>query len=145
MIVDIDERSLAEREQGGEGRWPWSRDRLALLLDKLFDRNGAALVGFDIVFAERDESSGITVLRGLAQKELKEDAQFQSALQGLSSSLEYDGIFASRMRDRPVILGYTLTDNATRRGSLPEPVLPGRHVYRQENRLSPVRWLFRQS
>ncbi len=29
--------SLLERERGGEGRWPWPRDRLALLLDKLFD------------------------------------------------------------------------------------------------------------
>ena len=33
VILDIDEKSLAEREQGGEGRWPWPRDRLALLMD----------------------------------------------------------------------------------------------------------------
>ena len=32
VIVDIDERSLAT-----EGRWPWRRDRVALLLDRLFD------------------------------------------------------------------------------------------------------------
>ncbi|MGH8661973.1 MAG: CHASE2 domain-containing protein, partial [Burkholderiales bacterium] len=38
VILDIDEKSLAEREQGGEGRWPWPRDRLALLMDKLFDQ-----------------------------------------------------------------------------------------------------------
>ena len=44
VIVDIDEQSLAE-----EGRWPWSRDRLALLVDKLFDKYGIAVVGFDIV------------------------------------------------------------------------------------------------
>ena len=31
VILDIDEKSLAEKEQGGEGRWPWPRDRLALL------------------------------------------------------------------------------------------------------------------
>ena len=35
VILDIDEKSLVEREKGGEGRWPWPRDRLALLLDKL--------------------------------------------------------------------------------------------------------------
>ncbi|HXV09805.1 MAG TPA: CHASE2 domain-containing protein, partial [Burkholderiales bacterium] len=36
-ILEIDEKSLAEREDGGEGHWPWPRHRLALLLDKLFD------------------------------------------------------------------------------------------------------------
>ena len=63
VILDIDEKSLAEKEKGGEGRWPWPRDRLALLLDKLFDHYQIAIVGFDVVFAERDESSGLRVLR----------------------------------------------------------------------------------
>ena len=62
VILDIDEPSLLEKEKGGEGHWPWPRDRLALLLDKLFDKYQVAIVGFDVVFAERDESSGIRVL-----------------------------------------------------------------------------------
>ena len=32
VIVDVDEKSLAQI-----GRWPWSRDVLADLVDKLFD------------------------------------------------------------------------------------------------------------
>jgi len=72
VILDIDEKSLAEKEKGGEGRWPWPRDRLALLLDKLFDRYGIAIVGFDVVFAERDESSGIRVLERLGNRELRD-------------------------------------------------------------------------
>jgi adenylate cyclase len=44
VIVDIDEKSLIERERGGEGRWPWSRDRMAVLVDKLFDRYHSAVV-----------------------------------------------------------------------------------------------------
>ncbi|HEU5321079.1 MAG TPA: CHASE2 domain-containing protein, partial [Methylomirabilota bacterium] len=79
VILDIDEKSLAEREQGGEGRWPWPRDRLALLMDKLFDKYEIAVLGFDVVFAERDESSGIRVLERLAERELRDDARFQSA------------------------------------------------------------------
>ena len=51
VIVDIDEKSLAE-----VGRWPWSRNRLATLVDELFDRHQVALLGFDVVFAEPDES-----------------------------------------------------------------------------------------
>ena len=43
VILDIDEKSLAEKEKGGEGRWPWPRDRLALMLDKLFDHYHIAI------------------------------------------------------------------------------------------------------
>src|SRR5690606_37368365 len=35
VIVDIDERSLAE-----EGRWPWPRERIADLLDAIFEQGG---------------------------------------------------------------------------------------------------------
>ena len=127
VILDIDEKSLAEREKGGEGRWPWPRDRLALLLDKLFDHYKIAIVGFDIVFAERDESSGLKVLQQLSQKELKDVAGFQTTLKQLQPQLEYDEIFASRMRNRPVVLGYAFTrfegENG-KKGALPAAVLP---------------------
>ncbi len=127
VILDIDEKSLAEKEKGGEGRWPWPRDRLALLLDKLFDRYQIAIVGFDIVFAERDESSGLRVLQQLAQKELKDVAGFQATLKQLQPQLEYDQIFAEHMRNRAVVLGYTFTrfeGEGSKKGVLPAPVLP---------------------
>ena len=44
VIVDIDEKSLGE-----VGRWPWSRHHMARLIDELFDRQGVAVVGFDVV------------------------------------------------------------------------------------------------
>ncbi len=130
VILDIDEKSLAETEKGGEGRWPWPRDRLALLLDKLFDKYQINIVGFDVVFAERDESSGLRVLQQLAQKELKDAPGFQAALKQLQPQLDYDEIFASKMRNRAVVLGYTFTteeeERASRIGVLPSPVLaPG--------------------
>ena len=130
VVLDIDEKSLAEKEKGGEGRWPWPRDRMALLLDKLFDHYEIAIVGFDVVFAERDESSGLKVLQQLAQKELKDVAGFQSTLKQLQPQLDYDDIFASHMRNRAVVLGYTFNNNssdgvpATIKGQLPPPVLP---------------------
>lgn len=128
VILDIDEKSLQEKEKGGEGRWPWPRDRLALLLDKLFDKYGIAVVGFDVVFAERDESSGIRVLERLGQRELKGVPQFQSVLDQVRPQLEYDDIFARKMKGRTVVLGHVfLSDDpahATRKGMLPPPVLP---------------------
>ena len=53
VIVDIDEKSLAE-----VGRWPWAATSWPRLVDELFDRQKVALVGFDVVFAEPDDSSG---------------------------------------------------------------------------------------
>jgi adenylate cyclase len=47
-LVEVDERSLAEA-----GRWPWPRDRVAALLDRV-RRLGAAAVGLDVLFAEPD-------------------------------------------------------------------------------------------
>ena len=47
-IIDLDEESLAEI-----GQWPWSRTTVAKLIQNLMQM-GAALVAFDIVFAEPD-------------------------------------------------------------------------------------------
>lgn len=127
VILDIDEKSLLEKERGGEGRWPWPRDRLALLLDKLFDKYHVAIVGFDVVFAERDESSGLRVLEKLGEKELRNVPQFQSALKKIKPDLEYDDIFARKMQGRQVVLGYTFSNDepklAPKKGMLPPPVL----------------------
>ena len=121
VILDIDEKSLKE-----EGRWPWSRDRLGLLMDKLFDKYGVAVVGFDVVFAEKDESSGLKVLQKIGQDQLKGDAQFQAALSQIRPQLEYDKLFADKIKNRNVVLGYYLTSqgNTNVSGSLPEPVFP---------------------
>ena len=121
VIVDIDEKSLKE-----EGRWPWGRDRLALLMDKLFDKYGVAVVGFDIVFAEKDESSGLRVLQKLGQNQLKGDMSFQATLSQIQPQLDYDKLFASKIRNRKVVLGYYLTNYKDRQtsGMLPEPTFP---------------------
>ena len=121
VILDIDEKSLKE-----EGRWPWSRDRLALLMDKLFDKYGAAVVGFDVVFAEKDESSGLKVLQKIGQEQLKGDAQFQAVLTQIRPQLEYDRLFADKIKNRNVVLGYYLTSQGSTHisGVLPEPAFP---------------------
>src|SRR3990172_1748755 len=124
VIVDLDEKSLAEKEQGGEGRWPWPRDRLALLMDKLFDKYEVAVVGFDVVFAERDESSGVRVLERLAERELKRVPAFQSALRELKPQLDFDDLFARKLKGRNVVMGYLFSDNAVPpKGLLPTPAM----------------------
>ncbi|MGD9478616.1 CHASE2 domain-containing protein [Shinella sp. G-2] len=50
-VVDIDEASIAKL-----GQWPWSRDVIARMVDRLAAA-GVAAVGFDIVFSEPDRLS----------------------------------------------------------------------------------------
>ena len=71
VIVDIDEKSLAE-----QGRWPWQRSKLAAVTEELFGQQQVAVVGFDIVFAEPDDSSGLSQLRNLASGPLKHLPEF---------------------------------------------------------------------
>jgi adenylate cyclase len=120
-IVDIDEKSLAE-----VGRWPWNRERMATLMNKLFDRHGIALLGFDIVFAEPDTSSGLPVLESLAKQEGPGAGVIQSLLKDLRPSLDYDAQFAAALKQRPVVLGFYLSskERGTSSGALPEPTLP---------------------
>ena len=121
VIIDLDEKSLAEY-----GRWPWSRDKMAALVTQLFDRYGVVMLGFDVVFAEPDGSSGLSSLEAIASGELKGDAAFQSALKGLRGPLNYDRRFAESLRGRPVVLGYYFSsvDGAHKSGTLPVPAIP---------------------
>ena len=121
VIVDIDEKSLAEI-----GRWPWSRNRMAELADELFERQQVAVVGFDVVFAEADDSSGLRRLRQLAQAELKDQPGFSQRLEQLGPSLDYDALFARSLQGKPAVLGYYLTSDREGRksGVLPKPVMP---------------------
>jgi len=121
IVLDIDEKSLGEI-----GRWPWSRNVMADLVNKLFDKYGIAVLGFDVVWAERDTSSGIDTLDALAQKDLKQTAGFQELYQRLRPALDNDGLFGQSIKGRPVVLGYYFNaeENAVRANAIPDPVLP---------------------
>jgi adenylate cyclase len=121
VILDIDEKSLQE-----VGRWPWPRDVMARIVDKLFSQYQVRVVGFDIVFAESDYSSGIRALDEMSKKELKQVAGFQELYQKLRPGLDNDGLFAKAISGKPVVLGYYLNSDkdAKRIAAIPEPVLP---------------------
>ena len=110
VIVDIDENSLTE-----VGRWPWGRDRLAQIVRNLFDFYEVDAVGFDIVFAEKDESSGLEKFEQLARSRLKGVEEYQQALDEIRPELQHDEIFAESLVGRDVVLGY-LFKNYLREG-----------------------------
>ena len=101
VIVDIDENSLAE-----VGRWPWGRDKLATIIENLFGLYQADVVSFDIVFAEKDESSGLQQFELLASTSLKNNQQYRRELERIRPSLMHDEIFADSLIGKDVVLGY---------------------------------------
>jgi adenylate cyclase len=115
VIVDIDSKSLTE-----VGRFPWSRNVLARLVDQLTRHYEVGVVGFDISFPEPDTSSGYEVLERLAGEELKDLPALQGQLEKLRPALDYDGMFAASMKGRPVVLGFNLSGTQAK-GVLPAP------------------------
>lgn len=100
IIVDIDEKSLTHF-----GQWPWPRNLLADLTTHLF-KNGARVVGFDIVFAEKDRASPVYFF-----KNLDEDIKGQIPKNTLADifkkpSLDYDTLFGQALSKGPSVLGY---------------------------------------
>ena len=100
-VVDIDERALARF-----GQWPWPRDRLAELVDRL-SKLGAAAIVFDIAFAEPDRLSPARIVQGLdLDPKLAESSGMASALR------DNDRVFADAITGRPVVLAFGIARGA---------------------------------
>ncbi len=115
VIVDIDDKSLTE-----VGRFPWSRDIVANLVDQLSGRYKVKAIGFDVMFAEPDTSSGYAILAALAKQELKDVPKIGEHIGALKSKLDFDGRLAKSFQNRPIVLGYFLTGE-DKKGLLPPP------------------------
>ncbi len=87
-IIAIDDKSLKE-----QGRLPWSRDKMALLCDKL-QALGAATIAFDFIFASEEVDI-----------------------------VDVDAIFANTLKKKPSVLGFALSEGEEPQGVLPEPLL----------------------
>lgn len=116
VIVDIDSESLNE-----VGRFPWSRNVTARLVDQLTRHYEVGAVGFDVSFPEPDTSSGYEVLERLAGRELKDVPGLRRQLGRLKPALDYDGLFAQALQGQPVVLGFNISDSQAR-GVLPPPL-----------------------
>ena len=119
VIVDIDEKSLKQ-----QGHWPWSRNKLAHLVDRLFDDYQVQVLGMDAVFAEPDLSSGLQGMQAIQSEHFSQDQGLRAAIEKLSPSLDYDQLFANSLKNRKVVLAYVfLQEGEAKVGTLPAPVL----------------------
>ena len=104
-IVDIDDKSLAKI-----GQWPWPRTVVAKLVERLA-ASGAAVVAFDIDFAEPDRTSPKLLLPLIAQN----GGDAADAQKLLSTLPDPDQRLATAMRKVPVVTGFILADSGETR------------------------------
>lgn len=97
-VVAIDDESLSRL-----GQWPWPRTIVAALVERLH-RAGAAVIAFDIVFAEPDRSSPERLLSTWPAGPETDALRARAA--GLPS---HDQLLAQAMAQAPVVTGFVLT------------------------------------
>ena len=121
VIVDIDERSLVE-----QGRWPWRRDKIGIMIEKLINDYHVEVVAFDMVFAEKEHNFAIDQLREIATRD--GDLSLVDRIAEYEPRLDRDEMFAKSITSTgKVVLGYYFhhnEDEVSRVGALPEPVYP---------------------
>src|SRR5579871_4998449 len=99
-IVDIDDDSLKKI-----GQWPWPRTIVARMIEHLAAA-GAAVIAFDIDFAEPDRTSPKQLLPLLAQN----GTEIADLARILSNLPDPDQALATAMRKVPVVAGFIFTD-----------------------------------
>jgi adenylate cyclase len=106
-VVDIDDRSLRK-----VGQWPWPRAIVAELVDRLHEV-GAAVIAFDIDFAEPDRTSPKSLLPLFAQNGVGGEAE-----RILVALPDPDKRLAEAISALPIITGFILSDRAQTRPPL---------------------------
>ena len=106
VIIDIDEASQAEL-----GQWPWPRNTLATLVDRLFDDYGIRVLGLDVLFAEAEETSAERVVDQLSASAIAEDPAVAEELARLRESLDSNYRFAESFIARDVVTGFVFKDS----------------------------------
>jgi adenylate cyclase len=103
-IIDIDDESLAQF-----GQWPWPRSLVSQLVE-LLQRSGAAVIVFDIVFAEPDRTSPSRVIQ--TWPDSPELNQIRPIVDGLP---DHDRTLAETFKTARVVTAFALTNGAPRR------------------------------
>jgi len=107
-IVDLDDATLQR-----VGQWPWPRTRVAQLVQRLVQLE-AAVVAFDIVFAEPDRTSPAQMLPLWS-----EQGESEALATELARLADHDVVLAEAFATGRVVTGFVLMDHAG--GHVPPP------------------------
>jgi adenylate cyclase len=102
LVLDIDERSLEK-----EGRWPWSRVKVAQMIEKMAEA-GAVVIAFDVMFTEPERNPVNTVIDLLNQQ--PNQKTLIDAIVGYREQADADMIMAASLESTDVILGMLFQD-----------------------------------
>lgn len=97
-IIDIDDASLRKL-----GQWPWPRNKLAEMVDRL-NGAGASAIAFDILFAEEDRTSPANIVEIWERADLLNDVR-------LKSIPDHDDMLAESISKANVTTGFVLTES----------------------------------
>ncbi len=111
VIVDIDEKSLQQL-----GRWPWSRQLVAQMLEQL-TAAGASVVAFDVIFSEPERNPAQQVLQLSGSQALSPETTAE--LKHVAPLLDADQQLASSLQNKDVVLGFLFQQEQLAVGQLP--------------------------
>ena len=126
VVIDIDERSLE-----AEGRWPWSRVKVAKMIENLA-ADGAVVVAFDGIFTEPERNPVETVVELLKRQHQEQseqtgaitssvDLQLAQMIEQYAAKTDADAIMAESLQSTDVVLGMLLSlDSANQVGTMPQ-------------------------
>jgi len=114
FIVDIDDQSLEEI-----GRWPWRRDILGEMVERLLDDHEVRMVVFSFPFSDSD-LVGEQIMDEIKER-FRFDESVRRAIDSISSEYDFDRTFARVLDGRRVLLGYQFAPQESSIASIPPP------------------------
>lgn len=106
-VIDVDDESLRRL-----GQWPWPRDRLAAMVERLGEL-GAAAVAIDVILAEPDRTSPEEIAAAMPA------GPERDGLLRTAGARSHDRLLATSLGKVPSVLGLALSDDAP--GRVPDP------------------------
>lgn len=111
-IIDIDDNSLK-----AEGRWPWPRSKLANLVDEL-QKQGAAVIAFDMFFAEKEQNIAVTLLNEFKKRNLG-NPNLINLIETNKLLFDDDDVFGKSIANSPTQLAFSFLPNNQTQNLLP--------------------------
>jgi adenylate cyclase len=140
IVIDIDDKSLTQ-----EGRWPWSRQKIAQLTEKL-QAADVAVITFDIQFSEHERNPVKQLLQQPSVQAKSMD--FRQQLRDLATAVDADEQFATQLKasqTTQTVIGFLFQDEQNPRTNnerlAPSPVVFNGVANLPVSSLSPTNYL----
>lgn len=117
LIIDLDEKSLR-----AEGRWPWPRNKIATLVEKL-QAAGVVVIAFDMTFT-KPEANIAEAIQYHLQQHSPEKVGLAESIAEISQKFDNDAILADALSKGDIALGVVFNNEKPNpEGALPPPII----------------------